>query len=109
VTRRRAGDADDDAAIGDVKERPDVLPDVSFDKVDHVALAQAVDQVAQRAAEDHPHADAQEQHVAWEVAHERHHDPRDDDGDEQRQDPLLVEEAKGNAGVAHVDKGQKRA
>ena len=45
-------DADRDGRVGHVEVGPLVVPPVGVDEVDHVAEAGAVDQVADRAAED---------------------------------------------------------
>ena len=54
VEQAEQGDADragDDRRIGDVERRPVVVAPMPLDEIDHVAVQQAVDDVAERAAD----------------------------------------------------------
>src|SRR3954466_12058647 len=52
--------ADGDRRVGDVERRPVLAESVQVDEIDHVPEAQAVDHVADRAAEDQRQAEAEQ-------------------------------------------------
>ena len=58
--------ADDDAAVGYVEVGPMVAEDVNFDEVDDGAIADAVMQIADRAAKDQGESDSSETDAAAE-------------------------------------------
>src|SRR5687768_9972146 len=96
--------ADADRRIGDVERRPVPAQRMEVEKIDDVAEAQAVDQVAQRAAEDQRQAEAQQ--ATPRVAHDEHADDHrrgEGEGGEQRRLPArpLREQAEGRALVEH--------
>src|SRR6185503_648561 len=74
VEEEEAG-ADDDAAVGYVEVGPVVAEDVDFDEVDDRAIADAVVEIADGAAEDESQGNGGEVHAAAQA------DESDEDGE----------------------------
>ena len=100
-------DADADRRVGDVERRPVVAGDGEVEEVDDVAEADAVEQVADGAAEDQRQADLEPHALVRGAQRVGRDDQEDDDGDAVQEDRLdrgvdRGEEAERGAGVADV-------
>ena len=100
-------DADGDERVGDVEDRPaPVRADSEVEEVDHLPQANAVDDVAERPAENHGHRRPQQPRVGWQGAEQ----VRENDESHHRHEgvDLGAAEAETEGGAAVVDVGQAK-
>jgi len=98
--------ADDDAAIGDIEDRPIEidLRDLEVNEVGHHANAAAVDEVAHSTAQLHAERDAGEPIFRWKPRGVIQNEQCDDATHHKENRPTLLQDAKGRAGVIRVGK-----
>ena len=111
-TVNRQADTYGDEAIGDVKRRPVIATPETVEKVDHFAVNQPIDEIANGTADNESQGGYQAFFI---VRQPPEHDENETDGDERYRDQkrpaknlgAAGKDAEGRAGVAHIGEAEE--
>src|SRR2546421_846 len=98
--------ADDNCRVGDVEHRPPVGAVAEVDEIDHVALADAVDQVADRTAQLQPEREVEAEARTRQIAIAGGDHADDQDADEHEKRRLILQQAERGAAIFDVCQAQ---
>ena len=94
---------DADGGVRQIESRPDERSEVEVEKIDHVPVQNAVDQVADNSSAKESETDLDQGPFEGEVSPKDEDGQQGDHGQQGQPETLAGEQAPGGPGIAHVD------